>query len=96
MYEVSKGYLGRGKTILSRPGRMLRVRTIGSIKQIETTAQAATLGKLQELIGMIDKIIEELTGATPQVMPTGDKKDIHSTAAGLQMMTQQSMQPINT
>ena len=96
MYEVSKGYLGRGKTILSRPGRMLRVKAIGSIKQIDTTAQAASLSKLQELIGMIDKIIEELTGATPQVMPTGDKKDVHSTATGLQMMTQQSMQPINS
>lgn len=97
MYEVVvKRYLGRAKTILARPGRMIPVRETGSINAISTTAQAAALGKLQDLIAMMEKIIEELTGVTPQIMPSGDKNDIHSTATGLGMMIEQSMQPINT
>jgi len=97
MYEVvDKRYLGRGNTILTRPGRILRVKEIGCIREVDTTAQAASLKTLQDLIMMIDKIIEQITGTTPQVMPTSDKKDVHSTLGGLTMMKEESMQPINT
>ena len=74
----------------------MRVKQLNSIREIDTTAQAASLRTLQELITMIDRIIDELTGTTPQVMPTQDKKDIHSTLGGLAMMREESMQPINT
>ena len=38
MYEIVQGrYLGRGQTILSRPGRMLPVKELNSIREIDTT-----------------------------------------------------------
>lgn len=95
-YEiVIKRYLGRAKTILMRPGRIFPVKELGTVREIPTTAQAASLKTLIDLISMIDKIIEELMGTTPQVMPTPERKDVHSTLGGLAMMTEQSMQPIN-
>lgn len=97
MYEMeTNSYLGRGQTILTRPGRTLPVKRIGMIKAIDTTAQASALQLIPQLISMINGIIEEITGATPQIVPTGNKKDVHSTASGLAMMTEKSMQPINT
>ena len=96
-YEmVVSRYLGRAKTILMRPGRVLPVKELGTIREISTTAQASTIQLIPQLISMINGIIEEITGSTPQVRPTADKKDVHSTAAGLAMMTEKSMQPINT
>ena len=93
---VQKNYLGRAKTILMRPGRTLPVKELGTIREISTTSQASSLQLLPQLISMVNGIIEEITGSTPQVMPTSNKKDVHSTAAGLAMMTEKSMQPINT
>ncbi len=97
MYEVVVNrYLGKAKTLLARPGRTFPVRTPGSITQINTTAQAASLRTIQDLIVMIDKIIEELTGTTPQVMPASGEGDVHRTLGGLAMMKEESMLPINT
>lgn len=97
MYEVVVNrYLGKAKTLLARPGRTFPVRTSKSITQIDTTAQAASLSTLQKLIIMIDKIIEELTGTTPQVMPATGEGDVHRTMGGLAMMKEESMLPINT
>lgn len=97
MYEIVKSrYLGRTETILARPGRTLPVKELNTIREIDTTAQASTLKLIPQLIAMINGIIEEITGATPQIVPTGTKKDVHSTASGLAMMTEKSMQPINT
>ena len=96
-YEmVVSRYLGRAKTILMRPGRVLPVKELNTIREIDTTAQASTIQLIPQLIAMINGIIEEITGSTPQIMPTSDKKDVHSTATGLAMMTEKSMQPINT
>ena len=97
MYEiVVNRYLGKAKTLLARPGRTFPVRTPGSVTQINTTAQAASLRVLQDLIVMINKIIEELTGTTPQVMPASGEGDVHRTMGGLAMMKEESMLPINT
>ena len=97
MYEVVLNrYLGKAKTLLARPGRTFPVRTPGSITQINTTAQAASLRTIQDLIMMIDKIIQELTGTTPQVMPATGEGDVHRTMGGLAMMKEESMLPINT
>jgi len=97
MYEaVINRYLGKAKTILTRPGRVLPVRQLGGIRAIDTTAQAASLRTIQELITMIDKIIDELTGTTPQVMPASGEGDVHRTMGGLAMMKEESMLPINT
>jgi len=96
MYEaVINRYLGKAKTILTRPGRVLPVRQLGGIRAVDTTAQAASLRTIQELIMMIDKIIEELTGTTPQVMPSASA-DVHRTMGGLAIMKEESMIPINT
>jgi len=96
-YEmVVSRYLGRAKTILMRPGRVLPVKELNTIREIDTTAQASTIQLIPQLIAMINGIIEEITGSTPQIMPTSDKKDVHATATGLAMMTEKSMQPINT
>lgn len=97
MYEaVINRYLGKAKTILTRPGRVLPVRQLGGVRAIDTTGQAAALRTLQELIIMFDKIIEELTGTTPQVMPATGEGDVHRTLGGLAMMKEESMLPINT
>jgi len=97
MYEaVINRYLGKAKTILTRPGRVLPVRQLGGIRAIDTTAQAASLRTIQELIVMVDKIIMELTGTTPQVMPASGEGDVHRTMGGLAMMKEESMLPINT
>lgn len=97
MYEMAvKRYLGRAKTILMRPGRILPVKEINTIREINTTAQASSIRLIQDLITMIDRIIEEITSTTPQVMPTGDRREVHTTARGLAMMTEKSMQPINS
>jgi len=96
MYEIEQGnYLGRSKTVLARPGRLLPVKKLGGIREIATTAQASSLQLLPQLIGMVNGIIEEITGNTPQITSTSDKKDVHDTAKGLAMMTEKSMQPIN-
>ena len=96
-YEmVVSRYLGRAKTILMRPGRVLPVKELNTIREISTTAQASTIQLIPQLISMINGIIEEITGSTPSIVPTGDKKDVHDTARGLAMMTEKSMQPINT
>ncbi len=95
-YElVVSRYLGRGQTLLTRPGRIFPVKELNSIREIDTTAQASAIQLIPQLIQMINGVIEEVTGATPQIT-TGNKKDIHSTAAGLAMMTEKSMQPINS
>lgn len=97
MYEVViNRYLGKAKTLLARPGRTFPVRSPGSVNQINTTAQAASLRTIQDLIVMINKIIEELTGTTPQVMPASGEGDVHRTMGGLAMMKEESMLPINT
>jgi hypothetical protein len=97
MYEaVINRYLGKAKTILTRPGRVLPVRQLGGVRAIDTTGQAAALRTIQELIIMFDKIIEELTGTTPQVMPASGEGDVHRTMGGLAMMKEESMLPINT
>ncbi|MDD5006568.1 MAG: hypothetical protein PHS33_08745 [Candidatus Omnitrophica bacterium] len=96
-YElVVNRYLGRGQTLLTRPGRIFPVKELNSIREIDTTTQASSLQLIPQLISMINGIIEEVTGATPQIMPTGNRKDVHSTATGLAMMTERSMQPINS
>ena len=97
MYEaVINRYLGKAKTILTRPGRVLPVRQLGGIRALDTTGQAASLRTIQDLIQMIDKIIDELTGTTPQVMPATGEGDVHRTMGGLAMMKEESMLPINT
>ena len=97
MYEaVINRYLGKAKTILTRPGRVLPVRQLGGVRAIDTTGQAAALKTIQELIVMFNKIIEELTGTTPQVMPASGEGDVHRTMGGLAMMKEESMLPINT
>ena len=97
MYEaVINRYLGKAKTILTRPGRVLPVRQLGGVRAIDTTGQAAALRTIQELIIMFNKIIEELTGTTPQVMPASGEGDVHRTMGGLAMMKEESMLPINT
>ena len=91
---VVDDYVGDPKTILVYPGKNFPVKRAGTINPISTVAQAQALTPLFNIIGRFEKIIEELTSTPPQVMPTGDKKDIHSTASGLYQMTQQAMLPI--
>ena len=97
MYEfVQKDYMGNPDTIKVRPGRFFPVKKPGTIVPLNTTAQASSLGPLYQIIAMFEKIIEELTSTPPQVMPSGDKSDVHSTYSGLMQMTQQAMLPIQT
>jgi hypothetical protein len=95
MYEfIPKNYLGNKKTIRSRPGKFFPVKQIGTIVPINTTAQAAALSPLMQIIDKLEKVLEELTATPPQVMPTGDRTDVHSTYSGLMQMTQEAMKPI--
>lgn len=97
MYElVIDDYMGTPKAVKARPGKMFPVKRAGTIVPLNTTAQAAALSPLYQIIGMFNKVIEELTSTPPQVMPAGDKADVHSTYGGLMQMTQQAMLPIQT
>ncbi|MBC8473350.1 MAG: hypothetical protein H8D54_00890 [Candidatus Omnitrophica bacterium] len=97
MYEVVvDDYIGNPKTIKTRPGKVFPVKRIGTVKALDTTAQAAALSPLYQILTKTEKLIEELTSTPPQIMPTGDKEDIHSTASGLMAMQQQAMLPIQT
>ncbi len=95
MYEfVYKDYAGDPETIKVRPGKFFPVKKIGTIVPLNTTGQAAALSPLFNLINLFERIIEELTSTPKQVMPAGDKSDVHSTASGLMQMYQQAMLPI--
>lgn len=97
MYElVIDDYAGNPKAVKARPGKMFPVKRAGTITPLNTTAQAAALSPLYQIISMFNKVIEELTSTPPQVMPAGDKTDVHSTYGGLMQMTQQAMLPIQT
>jgi hypothetical protein len=95
MYEfIPNQYLGNKKTIKSRPGKFFPVKRIGTIVPINTTAQAAALAPLRDIIDKLEKVLEELTATPPQVMPSGERTDVHSTYSGLMQMTEQAMKPI--
>ncbi len=95
MYEfVKKDYLGDPNAVKVRAGKFFPVKKAGTIVPLNTTGQAAALSPLFNIIGMMEKIIEELTSTPKQVMPAGDKTDVHSTASGLMQMYQQAMLPI--
>ena len=95
MYEfVKKDYLGDPNAVKVRPGKFFPVKKSGTIVPLNTTGQAAALAPLYNIIGMMEKIIEELTSTPKQVMPAGDKADVHSTASGLMQMYQQAMLPM--
>lgn len=97
MYElVIDDYMGNPKAVKARPGKMFPVKRAGTVVPLNTTAQVAALSPLYQIIGMFQKIIEELTATPPQVMPSGSKEDVHSTYSGLMQMTQQAMLPIQT
>jgi len=97
MYElVIEDYLGNPKAVKARPGKMFPVKRAGTIVPLNTTAQAAALSPLYQIIGMFEKVIEELTSTPPQVMPSGDKEDVHSTFRGLMKMQEQALLPIKT
>ena len=95
MYEiVVDDYAGNPKAVKARPGKFFPVKRTGTITQLSTTAQAASLSPLYQIIGMFEKIIEELTATPPQIMPSGGKEDIHGTFRGLLSMQEQAMMPI--
>lgn len=95
MYEfVVDDYMGNPRTIKTRPGKFFPVKKIGTISTLNTTAQAAALSPLYQIIDKLEKVIEELTSTPPQIMPSGDKSDIHSTATGLMAMQEQAILPI--
>jgi len=97
MYEfVVEDYLGNPKTIKVRPGKFFPVKRAGTITSLNLTGQAQALNPLYQIIGKMEKVIEELTSTPPQIMPTGDKSDIHSTATGLMAMQEQAILPIKT
>ncbi len=95
MYEiVLKDYMGNPDTVEVRAGKFFPVKKPGTIVALNTTGQSASLAPLYNIISMFEKVIEELTSTPKQVMPAGDKTDVHSTASGLMQMTQQAMLPI--
>jgi len=95
MYEiVADDYMGNIKAIKSRPGKFFPVKRIGTINQLNTTAQASSLAPLYQIIIMFEKIIEELTATPPQIMPSGGKEDVHGTFRGLMSMQEQALAPI--
>ena len=95
MLEITvEDYAGDIKTIMVYPGKIFPVKRSGTVNPINTTAQAASLTPLFNIIGKVEKIIEELTATPPQIMPSADRADIHATYSGLMQMTQQAMLPI--
>ncbi len=97
MYEfVVDDYMGNPRTIKTRPGKFFPVKKIGTISSLNTVGQAQSLNPLYQIIDKIEKVIEELTSTPPQIMPSGDKSDIHSTATGLMAMQEQAILPIKT
>jgi len=97
MYEfVVDDYMGNRKTIKTRPGKFFPVRRIGTISSLNTVGQAQALSPLYQIIDRLEKVIEELTSTPPQIVPSGDKSDIHSTATGLLAMQEQAILPIKT
>jgi len=95
MYEfVAEDYIGNPKAVKARPGKFFPVKKIGTINAMNTTAQAAALAPLYQIISMFEKIIEELTATPPQIMPSGGKEDIHGTFRGLMSMQEQALAPI--
>jgi len=95
MYEfVIDDYAGNPKTIKARAGKFFPVKKIGTINPFNQTALAAALSPLYQIIGMFEKIIEELTATPPQIMPSGGKEDIHGTFRGLMSMQEQALMPI--
>ena len=95
MYEfVADDYMGNPKAIKVRPGKFFPVKRIGTINQLSTTAQASSLTPLYQIIGMFEKIIEELTATPPQITPSGAKEDVHGTFRGLLAMQEQALTPI--
>ncbi|MBC8499486.1 MAG: hypothetical protein H8D39_03050 [Candidatus Atribacteria bacterium] len=94
MYEVViDDYLGNKKKIKARAGKFFLVRRAGTITAINMTAQASALTPLYQIISIFEKMIEVLTGTPPQVMPAGEKEDVHSTFRGLMAMQEQALAP---
>ena len=94
MYEVVvDDYSGNKKSIKARPGKFFLVKRSGTITAINMTAQAAALAPLYQIISMFEKMIEVLTGTPPQIMPAGEKADVHSTFRGLMAMQEQALAP---
>ncbi|GAH83369.1 unnamed protein product, partial [marine sediment metagenome] len=95
MYEfVIDDYMGNPKTIKARHGKFFPVKKIGTVVPFNQTALAAALAPLYQIIGMFEKIIEELTATPPQITPSGTKEDIHGTFRGLLSMQEQALMPI--
>ena len=95
MYEVViDDYEGNKKVIKARPGKFFLVKRAKTVTAIDMTAQAAALGPLYKIIDMFEKMIQELTATPPQITPSGEKSDIHSTFRGLMAMQEQALTPI--
>ncbi|HDY90168.1 MAG TPA: hypothetical protein ENH82_18870 [bacterium] len=95
MYElVVDDYMGNPKAVKARPGKFFPVKRAGTVTALNTTVQAAALSPLYRIIGMFEKIIEELTATPPQIMPSGGKEDVHGTFRGLLQMQEQALMPI--
>ena len=95
MYEVViDDYSGNKKTIKARPGKFFLVKRTGTVTAINMTAQASALGPLYKIISMFEKMIEVLTGTPPQIMPGGEKEDVHATFRGLMAMQAQALAPL--
>lgn len=95
MYEVViDDYSGNKRVIKARPGKFFLVKRTGTVTAINMTAQTSALAPLYQIISMFEKMIEVLTGTPPQIMPSGEKEDIHSTFRGLMAMQAQALAPI--
>ena len=95
MYElVIDDYLGNKKNIKARPGKFFLVKKPGTVTAINMTALASALAPLYTIISMFEKMIEVLTATPPQIMPSGEKEDVHSTFRGLMAMQEQALAPL--
>ena len=95
MYElVIDDYLGNKKNIKARPGKFFLVKKPGTVTAINMTALASALNPLYQIISMFEKMIEVLTATPPQIMPSGEKEDVHSTFRGLMAMQEQALAPL--
>ena len=95
MYEVVvDDYQGNKKAIKARPGKFFLVKRTGTVTALNMTAQASALAPLYTIISMFEKMIEVLTATPPQIMPSGEKEDVHSTFRGLMAMQEQALAPL--
>ena len=95
MYElVVDDYMGNPKAVKARPGKFFPVKKTNTVTPLNTTAQAAALAPLYQIISMFEKIIDVLTCTPPQITPSGDKEDVHATFRGLMSMQEQALMPI--